>query len=58
MFLDTQYVSMKEALEKEDDKVIKKAYEQTKQVCNACHVAERVPFIEVIDPEFRWQPIK
>ena len=49
---------MKEALEKEDDKVIKKAYEQTKQVCNACHVAERVPFIEVIDPEFRWQPIK
>ena len=58
MFLDTQYKSMKEALAKKDGKVIQKAYEETKNVCNACHVAERVPFIEVIDPTYRWQPIK
>ena len=58
MFLDTQYKNMKEALEKKEKRVIAKAYEQMKQVCNACHVAERVPFIEVIDPNYRWQPIK
>jgi hypothetical protein len=58
MFLDTQYSSMKKALEKKDEKLIAKEYEQAKQVCNACHVAERVPFIEVIDPKYRWQPIK
>ncbi|NEW59860.1 hypothetical protein GSY74_01075 [Sulfurovum sp. bin170] len=58
MFLDTQYKSMKIALDKKDDKLIAKEYQQTKQVCNACHVAERVPFIDVIDPQYRWQPIK
>ena len=58
MFLDTQYKSMKEALEKKDEKLIAKEYEQTKQVCNTCHSAERVPFIKVIDPQYRWQPIK
>jgi len=52
MFLDTQYGSMKKALEKKDAKLIEKEYEQTKQVCNACHVAERVPFIKVIDPKY------
>ena len=58
MFLETQYLSMKKALEKKDEKLIAKEYEQTKRVCNACHVAERVPFIEVIDPAYRWQPIR
>jgi len=58
MFLDTHYKRMKEALAKKDEKMIKKVYEETKNVCNACHVAERVPFIKVIDPEHRWQPIK
>ncbi len=58
MFLDTQYKSMKEALEKKDERLITKEYKKTKHVCNACHVAERVPFIKVIDPQYRWQPIK
>ena len=58
MFLDRQYKSMKIALDKKDEKLIAKAYQETKQMCNACHIAERVPFIEVIDPEYRWQPIK
>jgi hypothetical protein len=39
-------------------KAIAKEYEQTKRACNACHVAERVPFINVIDPVYRWQPIQ
>ena len=58
MFLDTQYKSMSDALAKKDEKLVLKEYEQTKRVCNACHVAERVPFIELIDPEYRWLPIR
>ncbi len=58
MFLDTYHKTMKTALDKKDEKLIWKEYTQAKQSCNACHVAERVPFIKVIDPEYRWQPIK
>jgi len=58
MFIDTQYKAMKKALESKDDKLIIKEYEKTKRVCNACHEAENVPFIKVIDPEYRWQPVK
>jgi hypothetical protein len=58
MFLDTQYKSMSKALDSKDEKIIQEEYMRTKQLCNACHKAERVPFIKVIDPQYRWQPIK
>lgn len=58
MFLNTQYKTMKTALTKKNDKRIWQEYRQVKQSCNACHTAERVPFIKVIDPEYRWQPIQ
>ncbi len=58
MFLDTQYKSMKKVLDKKSEKQIWQEYENTKKICNACHVAENVPFIEVIDPKYRWQPIR
>ncbi len=58
MFLDGQYKIMKEALNKKDEKHIWQEYENTKKLCNACHSAERVPFIEVVDPKYRWQPIR
>jgi len=58
MFLDTQYISMKKALESKDEKLIAKEYENTKAVCNSCHKAEKVPFINVIDPVYRWQAIR
>jgi hypothetical protein len=58
MFLNTQYKTMKTALTKKDEKLIWQEYSQVKQSCNACHAAERVPFIKVIDPEYRWQPIQ
>jgi len=58
MFLDTQYENMKIALKKEDEILLLQEYNSTKQSCNACHIAERVPFIHVIDPKYRWQPIK
>jgi ATP-dependent Lon protease len=58
MFLNTQYKMMKKALKTENEKKIWKEYETTKQVCNSCHKAERVPFIKVIDPKYRWQPIR
>lgn len=58
MFLNTHHKTMKMALTKKDEKLIWKEYSQVKQSCNACHVSERVPFIKVIDPEYRWQPIR
>lgn len=58
MFLNTQYKTMKIALNKKNDKLIWQEYSQVKQSCNACHAVERVPFIKVIDPEYRWQPIR
>ena len=58
IFLDTQFKSMRDALNKKDDKLIWQEYNNTKQSCNACHRVEKVPFIEVIDPKYRWQPIK
>ena len=58
MFLDTQFKNMREAIVKKDQKLIWQEYNNTKVSCNACHVAEKVPFIEVIDPEYRWQPIR
>jgi len=58
MFLDTQYKAMKEALKSKDTKKIEQEYTNTKQLCNSCHSAERVPFIHVTDPKHRWLPIK
>jgi hypothetical protein len=58
MFLDLEYKEMSEALNSKNAENIHKEYEKTKRLCNACHVAENVPFIHVIDPKYRWQPIK
>ena len=58
IFLDSEYKAMSEALDSKNAKDIQKEYEKTKQLCNACHVAENVPFIHVIDPKYRWQPVK
>jgi len=58
MFLTTQYKTMSKALASQDTQKIKEAYESTKRSCNACHAAENVPFIHVINPAYRWQPIK
>ena len=58
MFLDSEYKAMSEALDSKNAKDIQKEYEKTKRLCNACHVAEKVPFIHVIDPKYRWQPVK
>jgi len=58
MFLDTQYKAMSKALNGKNADTIQKEYTHTKQLCNSCHAAENVPFIHVIDPKYRWQPIK
>jgi hypothetical protein len=58
MFLDTQYKAMSKALDTKSTASIEKEYTHTKQICNHCHVVEKVPFIHVIDPKYRWQPIK
>jgi hypothetical protein len=58
MFLNTQYNAMKKALDTEKSQQIQKEYLNTKRQCNACHMAEKVPFIHVADPKYRWQPIQ
>jgi len=58
MFLDTQYKKMKEAIDTNKSQLIWQEFNNTKISCNACHVAENVPFIEVVNPKYRWQPIK
>ncbi len=58
MFLDTQYKLMSKALSTKDAKNIQQEYTNTKNTCNACHIAENVPFIHVTDPKNRYQPIK
>jgi len=58
MFLNTQYKAMKKALNTKNSQQIKEEYLKTKQRCNVCHIAEKVPFIHVIDPKYRWQPIQ
>ena len=58
IFLDTQYIAMKKALLINSYKLIQEEYTNTKQACNSCHIAENVPFIKVIDPQYRWQPIQ
>jgi hypothetical protein len=58
MFLTTHYKTMSKALASHDTQKITEEYENTKRSCNACHAAEKVPFIHVINPEYRWQPIK
>jgi len=58
MFLTTQYKVMNKALLTQNHSSVVKEYEVMKRLCNACHVVEKVPFIHVIDPIYRWQPIK
>jgi cytochrome c556 len=58
MFLNNQYPALTKALSSKDVKAIEQEFSNTKTSCNACHAAERVPFIHVTDPKYRWQPIK
>ena len=58
MFLKTQYRTMKKALKTKNSQQILQEYINTKNRCNACHIAEKVPFINVIDPTHRLQVIK
>ena len=58
MFLNTQYKSMKQALKSKDINLIWKEINTTKESCNNCHNAQKVPFIKVITPKYRWQPIQ
>ncbi len=58
MFLKSPYKKMALALKSKNIQQIEKEYANTKNLCNRCHKAERVPFIKVIDPQYRWQVIK
>ena len=57
-FLDTKYKDMQKSFKSKDTNIILQEFNRLQESCNSCHNAERVPFIKVITPKYRWQPIK
>jgi hypothetical protein len=55
--LDGTIGSVRRAIEAEDGSAMDAALEQLTMTCNACHQAERVPFIRVAPPTVRLSPV-
>jgi hypothetical protein len=55
--LDGSILSVRQAIEAEDAPAMDAALEQLTTTCNACHQAERVPFIRVTPPTARLSPV-
>lgn len=45
LFLDTAWPVLQQALEDDDGEAARRAFNQARTACMACHVAERVPFM-------------
>ncbi|MEZ8028653.1 hypothetical protein [Enterovibrio norvegicus] len=58
MFIDSQWKVMQAAIDSKDDAKIWETFETTKAVCNACHVAEKVGFVKVVDPQYPMMPVQ
>lgn len=55
--LDGSIRSVRQAIDAEDGPAMDAALEQLTTTCNACHQAERVPFIRVAPPTARLSPV-
>jgi hypothetical protein len=55
--LDGSIRGVRQAIEAEDGSAMDAALEQLTTTCNACHQAERVPFIRVAPPVVRLSPV-
>jgi hypothetical protein len=55
--LEGSVTAVREAIEAQDGAAMDSALEQLTATCNACHRAERVPFIHVAPPTVRLSPV-
>jgi hypothetical protein len=57
IFLKQVYPEVLDAIRKKDIALFKQRFDTLRHACNACHVAEKVPFIQVGIPTFRQAPL-
>jgi cytochrome c556 len=57
IFLKQVYPEVLDAIRKKDITLFKRRFDTLRHACNACHVAESVPFIQIGIPTFRHAPL-
>jgi hypothetical protein len=57
IFFKQPYPDVLDAIKKKDIALFKQRFDTLRHACNACHVAEKVPFIQVGIPTFRHAPL-
>jgi hypothetical protein len=57
IFFKQPYPDLIDAIKKKDIALFKQRFDTLRHACNACHVAEKVPFIQVGIPTFRHAPL-
>jgi len=57
LFLKSAYPAVLEALKQRDAALFKERFDAMRAACNACHVAEEVPFIRVSVPAHQPTPL-
>jgi hypothetical protein len=58
IFLKQVFPEVLEAIRKKDIALFKQRFDTMRQACRACHVAEKVPFIQMGIPTFRHAPLE
>jgi hypothetical protein len=56
--LEAGLLGMEEAIKARDQALFAKNFETLTVICNACHQAERVPFVTVTIPTQRLSPVR
>jgi hypothetical protein len=57
IFLKQVYPDALDAIRKKDIALFKRRFDTLRQACNACHIAEKVPFIQIGVPTSRHVPM-
>lgn len=57
IFLNGAYPPVIEAIKKKDIALFKERFDKLRAACNACHMAEKVPFIHVGIPSIKQTPL-
>jgi hypothetical protein len=57
IFLKGAYPAVLDAIRKKDLLQFKKSFDEMRTTCNACHTAEKVPFIHVGIPSVKQTPL-
>lgn len=57
IFFKEAYPQVLDAIRKKDPALFKERFDVLRHTCNACHTAEKVPFIQVGIPTFKQTPL-